>query len=95
MAGLAFGSLIAFINTRITKKFLLDDAAKNLDPAKYGLPKVMLVNVLRFILSAAALLVVYILRNIIPLNYVATIIGTACGLTFISYILLWLQVRNK
>ncbi len=94
IAGLIFGSVIAFINSRITKKLLIDNAEK-IKAENYGTARVMLVNILRFLTSAAALLIVYLLRNILPFHFVAGIAGTAVGLTFISYLFLWLLVRDK
>ena len=91
LAGLIYGSLVSFLNSRITKNALLG----NRKEAGDGVGKVMAVNVLRLAVSAGALLLVFLLRRILPMHFGAAMFGTAAGLTFISYLFLWLMLRNK
>ena len=59
IAGLAIGTLVAFLNSRITKKLLLDDSGlSGAGPTDTG--KVMAVNVVRLLVSALTLLVIFL-----------------------------------
>jgi hypothetical protein len=81
LVGLAFGSLTAFLNSRITKRYLKKNSARD-DPE--GVGAVMGVTALRQIVNVAALAAVYFTRNLVPFPFIATIIGTALGLTAVS-----------
>ena len=99
LAGLIFGSAVAFINSRITKAYLNRSEKKEREnpdkPSAGGVIGVMLVNFLRLIISAGALLLVFLLRKMIPLPFNSLIIGTAVGLTLISFVFLYITVRNR
>ena len=94
LAGLAVGTLAAFLNSRITKILLLDDSGV-LGGGASGTGKVMMVNVIRLLVSALTLLVIFLVRKYLPFSFEAAMLGAAAGLTFISYLFLWLTVRNK
>ena len=83
LVGLAFGSLTAFLNSRITKHYLKKNSARD---GPEGVGAVMGVTVLRQIVNVAALAAVYFNRNLVPLPFIATIIGTAVGLTAVSMV---------
>lgn len=94
IAGLAIGTLVAFLNSRITKKLLLDDSGlSGAGPTDTG--KVMAVNVVRLLVSALTLLVIFLVRKSLPFSFEAVMLGAAAGLTFISYLFLWQMLRNK
>jgi len=85
VVGLLFGTAIACLNTFLTKHYV-KKSEKSSNPE--SLASVMGLNVVRFIIDAIALAIVYFTRNLIPLPYYATLTGTAVGLTVVSYFLL-------
>ena len=44
---------------------------------------------IRQLVNIAALAIVFFMRNIVPLPFIATIIGTAVGLTVVSFFFVW------
>jgi drug/metabolite transporter (DMT)-like permease len=91
LAGLAFGSAVAYLNSRITKHYL----DKNRDRVgTEGVGAVMGVNGLRQVINVAALAIVFFLRNVLPLPFYAVILGTAAGLTAVSFLFIWRLSKN-
>lgn len=82
--GLVFGGLVAFGNLQITRRSLQKNSAN----------AVMAASMLRMLTNIAALAVVYFTRNLLPLPFYGTIIGTAVGLSLVG-ILLNLRLSKK
>ena len=72
--GLVWGALVAWINSRINKKAL----EKNSTNAMLG------ANIGRSFIDFAALGSVFLLRNVLPGNFEATIVGTAASLGLLT-----------
>ena len=72
--GLAWGALVAWINSRINKKAL----EKNSTNAMLG------ANMGRTLIDLVALGSVFLLRNVLPGNFEATIVGTAASLGLLT-----------
>ena len=92
LAGLAFGSLAAYLNSLITKNYLKKN--RNSDKPE-GTAAAMGVNFLRQLVDIAALAVDFFTRKLVPLPFTATIIGTAVGLTAVSFLLLYRMTKNR
>ena len=92
LAGLAFGSAVAYLNSLVTKHYIKKNSQKT---GADGNLSVMGMNVARQLINLAALLAVFLLRNVIPLPFSAVIIGTAVGLTLISTFFVWLISRQS
>lgn len=92
VAGLAFGSLIAYLNSRITKKYLNKNKDKS---GPEGAASAMGVSALRMLISVLALAAVFFTRKLIPLPFTATIIGAAVGLTAVSFAFLWHLTKHE
>lgn len=73
--GFIFGSLVAFVNMCITRRGLQKNSAN----------AVMAASLLRMLVNIAALAVVYFTRNLLPLPFYGTIIGTAAGLSLVGF----------
>lgn len=82
--GFVFGSLVAFANLQITRRSLQKNNANG----------IMAASMLRMLVNVAALALVYLTRNLLPLPFYGTIIGTAVGLSLMS-ILLNLRLSKK
>lgn len=87
LAGFLLGLAVGYCNMCITKHSM---KKQNGD----GVGAVMGTNVLRQFLNFAALAVVFLLRNIIPLPFYGTIIGTAFGLSVGNVLFIWLLTRQ-
>ena len=72
--GFAFGALVAFGNAQITQRAVEKDSTN----------AVMAGSMLRMLVNIAALAVVYFTRNLLPLPFYGTIIGTAAGLSLVG-----------
>lgn len=72
--GFAFGALVAFGNAQITRRAV----------EKNSTNAVMAGSMLRMLVNIAALAVVYFTRNLLPLPFYGTIIGTAAGLSLVG-----------
>lgn len=72
--GLFWGALIAWLNSRINKYAI----AKNTTNA------MLLANFGRTLIDIAALGAVFVLRNVLPGNFEATIVGTAASLGLLT-----------
>ena len=77
--GLIWGLAVAFVNSRVTKHFM----AKGTNAA------VMAINLVHMLVDVAAIALVFLLRNILPLRYEYILIGTAAtlglGTVFFAY----------
>lgn len=82
--GFVFGALVSFANAQITRH----SVRKNSVNAVIG------ASMLRMLVNIAALAVVYFTRNLLPLPFYGTIIGTAVGLSLMG-ILLNLRLSKK
>lgn len=83
--GLVFGSLVAFVNSRLTKHYLKKQATEKND----SILPTMAMSFGRMLISAAALVLVFVLRNWLPWPFAAVILGTAIGLTAVSFALIY------
>ena len=72
--GLLWGALIAWLNSRINKKALEKNTTK----------AVLSANVTRTAIDLAALAAVFLLRNVLPFSFEATIVGTAASLGLLT-----------
>ncbi len=92
-AGLAFGSAVSTLNVHITEKYILN--VDNQELLKTGTSRIMAINAVRLLLDAAALFVVFILRNVLPFSFIPAIIGTAFGLSVVSFFMLYKAAGTK
>lgn len=74
IAGLVWGALAAWLNSCITRKMLSKDTTNG----------VMLGSMLRSAVDIAALAVIFLVRNILPINYVYTLIAAAVSMSVIT-----------
>ena len=74
LLGLLWGAFIAWINSRINKKAIAKNSTK----------AVLTANFIRMAIDIAGLAVVFLLRNILPFNFEATIVGTAACLGLLT-----------
>ena len=72
--GLLWGALIAWLNSRISKKAI----------AKNDTKAILTANFVRIAIDVAALAAVFLLRNVLPGNFEATIAGTAASLGLLT-----------
>ncbi|MBR4473987.1 MAG: hypothetical protein IKS55_10155 [Oscillospiraceae bacterium] len=72
--GLLWGALIAWLNSRINKKAIEKNSTK----------AIMTANITRTVIDIAALGSVFLLRNVLPGNFEATIVGTAASLGLLT-----------
>lgn len=76
LAGLAWGALWGFLNTRILKRSI----EKNNNQA------MLAANLIRTLVDLASLAAVFLLRGILPFRYEAMLIGTAVSLSLVSIV---------
>ena len=74
LAGLLWGALTAFVNSRISKKAI----EKNTTQA------VLVGNFSRTLIDFVALGAVFLLRNVLPFSFEAMLIGTAASLGLLT-----------
>ncbi len=74
IAGLVWGALIAWLNSRITKKALAENDTQ----------KLMTANISRTVIDFAALGIVFLLRKILPVSFEACMVGTAVSLGLLT-----------
>ncbi len=74
LIGLAWGALVAFVNSRISAGALKKNSNRAL----------LLANLARTLLDICALGTVFLLRNVLPGNFEATICGTAASLGMLT-----------
>ena len=76
LAGLLWGVLCGYLNTRILKKAL----------EKNSTNAVMTANLLRMAVDLAALGLVFLLRKLLPFSFEATLVGTALALSGLTIV---------
>lgn len=76
LVGLLWGTLAAFVNSRITLKCI----AKNTASA------ITVMNLAHMAVDVAALAVVFLLRGLLPFSFEATLIATAAALSIVTII---------
>ena len=74
VTGLLWGALVAWLNSRINKKAIEKNSTKAMLTASF----------LRTAIDVAALAAVFLLRNVLPGNFEATIVGTAASLGMLT-----------
>ena len=77
VVGLIWGALVALLNFWLTKKAL----------AKNDTQTLMSANVGRMIIDFAALGIVFLIRQILPFSFEATMVGTAVSLGLLTVFL--------
>ncbi|MEE0784478.1 MAG: hypothetical protein U0M10_00855 [Oscillospiraceae bacterium] len=91
LVGLAFGSLAAFLSSRLTKLYLKKQAEareKNTAAGENGTPgSYLAVSLGRQGIAILALALILLLRNQMPWPFTSVIIGAAIGLTGVSVVL--------
>ena len=85
VAGLLWGALIAFLNSRISKKAL----------EKNGTRSIMIANLSRMLIDIAALAAVFLLRNAAPWSFEAAIVGTACSLGMLTVVFAFVLAKPE
>lgn len=75
--GFVFGALVSFANAQITRHSV----------RKNSVNAIMAASILRMLVNIAALAVVYFTRNLLPLPFYGTIVGTAAGLSLVGILL--------
>lgn len=85
VVGLVFGSLIALLNSRLTKCYLQKAESQR----QGNMIGVMAMSFGRMLISFGALLVVFLLRSVLPWPFTAVILGTALGLTVVSFVVIF------
>ena len=90
IAGLVFGGLVAFLNSRLTKRYMRQQE----DQTDQSMLPLMKLSVSRQIFALAALAIAFLLRNVYPWPFVAVICGTAVGLTVVSFLFLYRLTRK-
>jgi hypothetical protein len=74
LAGLAWGALCGFLNTRILKRAV----------EKNDNNFMMAANILRILVDLVALGAVFLLRGVLPFSYEAALVGTAIALSLLT-----------
>ena len=74
VTGLLWGALIAWLNSRISKRAIEKNDTKAIMAASIG----------RTVIDLAALAAVFLLRKVLPGNFEATIVGTAASLGLLT-----------
>lgn len=85
LAGLVWGALAALLNGYITKK-ALDKAS---DKA------MLLSNALRLVVDIAALGSVFLLRNVLPFSFEASLVGTAASMSILMIVFAYKMAAGK
>lgn len=85
IGGLVWGFLAALLNYFIMKKCI----AKNTNQA------MMLCNTLRMAVDIAALAVVFLVRNLLPISFTAAIVATAAGLSICTIIFTFSLMKEQ
>ena len=75
-AGLVWGALCGFLNTRILRRAI----AKNDNSA------IMAANLARMAIDLAALGLVFLLRKVLPFSFEAMLIGTAVAMSAVTLV---------
>lgn len=85
VAGLLWGALIAWVNSRINKKAIEKNSEKALLSA----------NFTRTLVDIAALAAVFLLRKVLPFSFEAAICGTAASLGLLTVYFAFLLSRPE
>ena len=83
--GLVFGSLVAWLNSRLTAHYLQKPESER----KNHTVGVLAMSFGRMLVSFGALLLVFLVRNLLPWPFAAVILGTALGLTLVSFVIIF------
>ncbi len=76
IGGAIWGLLDALLNAYLMKRAV----------AKNDIKSVSLCNILRFVVDVAALAIVFLLRNVIPMHFTAAIISTAAAMSIFTIV---------
>jgi hypothetical protein len=76
IAGILWGALASFINSRITK-WALKKETQN---------AVLIMNLMHFVIDVAALAAVFFLRKLLPFSFEAAIIATAAAMSMLNIV---------
>ena len=74
VVGLIWGAIVAFLNSRISKKAIEKNTAQ----------AILAGNLSRSAIDIIALGAVFLLRNVLPFSFEATLIGTAASLGMLT-----------
>ncbi len=74
VVGLIWGAIVAFLNSRISKKAIEKNTAQ----------AILAGNLSRSAIDIVALGAVFLLRNVLPFSFEATLIGTAASLGMLT-----------
>jgi hypothetical protein len=74
VVGLIWGAIVAFLNSRISKKAIEKNTAQS----------ILAGNLSRSAIDIVALGAVFLLRNVLPFSFEATLIGTAASLGMLT-----------
>ncbi len=74
VVGLIWGAIVAFLNSRISKKAIEKNTAQ----------AILTGNLSRSAIDIVALGAVFLLRNVLPFSFEATLIGTAASLGMLT-----------
>ena len=86
--GLIYGGIISFINAKLMQGYI--DKRKNDQEIKSDSKKEMnQFGFYRQVINIAAIVVVFLLKDIIPLPFVVILASTLIGMAVISYYFLW------
>lgn len=85
LVGFAFGAFVSYLVERFTNRALLNADNKN---------NILGISLARQFCHVATLLVVFLLRNRIPLPFVPLILGTAVGISILSIALAFRTARQ-
>lgn len=85
--GIVFGMIFGYLNMRITKAAVKKNGGN-------GLAAVAATNLIRSFVNVAALAAVFFTRNLVPLPFYATLLGTATGLAVGNVFFVWLLTKE-
>lgn len=85
VGGIIWGFLAALLNYYIMKKCI----AKNTNQA------MMLCNTLRMLVDIVALAVVFLVRNLLPINFTAAIVATAAALSISTIVFTFSLMKEQ
>jgi drug/metabolite transporter (DMT)-like permease len=92
LLGLVFGTIVAYLNTNITRHYI---RSNNERKSPEGTGKALAFSFGRQLIDIAALCIVFFTRKFVPFPIISTLIGTAIGLTLISYLFLYHMIKNE
>ena len=76
VTGLLWGALVAWLNSQINKRAIEKNSTR----------AVMAASIARTVIDIAALGLVFLLRNVLPGNFEATLVGTAASLGLLTVV---------